>query len=155
MFQLLKQYLIKSLARTRFIIASTPYQLDAFSTAKSIKSKDDNVWYQKWHGLKTSRGAKPCSPFFIKKDDLFVQRVSSRKSVLYSRLTVHATTVEPQYQAYNGYVALLGVWSLDIVWHSPQSSLRLDLGFSSPQLHASWMQFSTAKSIKRKDDSVW
>ena len=31
------------------------------------KKKDDSVWRQKLHGLKTSRGAGPCSPFFIKK----------------------------------------------------------------------------------------
>ena len=66
--------------------------------------------------------------------------VGSDKTLFYTRLTMHETTMDPQHQAHNGPVALSGVWWLDIVWPSPQSSLILELGFSSPLLHASWMQ---------------
>ena len=53
---------------------------------------------------------------------------------------MYETTIELQHQVQNGPVALLGVWQLDLVWTSPQSSLRLDLGFLSPPIHSNWMQ---------------
>ena len=42
------------------------------------------------------------------------------KRLFYTRLTMYATTMETQYQAQNGPVALLVVWQLDLVWPSPQ-----------------------------------
>ena len=44
------------------------------------------------------------------------------KSLLYTRLTMHATTMDPQHQAQNVTVAISGVWRLDLVWPSPQNS---------------------------------
>ena len=58
---------IKSSTEPRFIIASNPCQFYASSPDKSTIKKYDSVWCQKLHGLKTSGGAKPCSPFCIKR----------------------------------------------------------------------------------------
>ena len=70
----------------------------------------------------------------------FGQRVGSGKSLFFTRLTMHATTTETQHQVQNGPVALSSVWRLDIVCLSPQSSLQLDLGFSSPLFHVICMK---------------
>ena len=63
------------------------------------------------------------APLFHEKDAPFVQRVGSGKSLFYTKLAMYAIAMELQQQAYNGPVALSGVWRLDLVWPSPQSSL--------------------------------
>ena len=47
----------------------------------------------------------------------------SLKSLVYIRLAMHSTNMEPQHQVHNGPDALSGVWGLNIVWPSPQSKL--------------------------------
>ena len=54
---------IKSLTGPRFLIASTPCQLDARSTAKSTKRKDDSVWCKIFHGLKPQEVLNPALIF--------------------------------------------------------------------------------------------
>ena len=48
---------------------------------------------------------------------------SSMKSLVYIRLTMHATTMDPQHQAQNGPSALQCVWLLYFFLPSPQSKL--------------------------------
>ena len=57
---------IKSSTGPRFLIASTPYQLDTRSNAKSTKNKDDSVWCQKLHGLKPQEVLNPTPLFSYK-----------------------------------------------------------------------------------------
>ena len=48
---------------------------------------------------------------------------ASRRSLkisVYIRLTMHATTMEPQHQEHNVPAVLSGVWRFDLVWPSPQ-----------------------------------
>ena len=54
---------IKHLTVPMFLVALTPFQLDASSTDKSTKSKYDSVWWKKCNGLKTQEVLNP-APIF-------------------------------------------------------------------------------------------